>query len=84
MAVFVEILIFLIVVTILGLQIYWMLRVKQESDKINVELQAKEQQLNNIINISKCKVCSLCKFKILNEQPFKELCDPDPGCSECK
>jgi hypothetical protein len=81
----------ILLLSILGLQSYWMYRLKQEGDKAKVEIDSakktiseKEEEAKKIAELARCKICDLCEFKILTEQPFGSLCkNPDLKCESC-
>jgi hypothetical protein len=86
-----EFITFILLVAILGLQIYWMIRLKEEGDKAKVQIEAakktfgeKEEEVKKIADLARCKICNICEFKILTEQPFENLCkNPDLKCESC-
>ena len=65
----------------IGLQLYFMLRVKYESDNTKQLIQDNSQKY---LGIAKCKICNACK-NILTKPFLSSLCnDPDIGCATIK
>ena len=71
-----ELIITVLVLISIGLQIYWMITIKQQTDETKANI-------NKYANIAKCKACDVCNLKIFGSQPLKELCTADMNCGAC-
>jgi hypothetical protein len=78
--VFKTVTIFLLLLGI-GLQVYFMLRVKYESDNTKQLIQENSQKY---LGIAKCKICEVCKNALVKTFLSSVCNDPDLGCDTIK